>query len=210
MLQKCIISLRPPVTRGGHRGKMVTKPSSSHSPAEEGLGLRSQFKWCLILNTHWKLDVCYIIMNGVFLLSPCLLAQTIPFFKHQVKVAYGCVLERIPICHLSARWPRGSHFAFLGLFLHLKNEGVGTDLCFSNASHAKKFAQNTNSWTFRSTRLETFFFFWPHQATSKILIPRPGIEPRLLAVKALSPKHWNSQKPVFFTQSLDNSTVQMD
>ena len=28
---------------------------------------------------------------------------------------------------------------------HLKNEGVGTDLCFSNASHAKNFAKNTNS-----------------------------------------------------------------
>ena len=34
-----------------------------------------------------------------------------------------------------------------------------------------------------------FFFFWPGHATFRILVPRPGIEPRPTAVKAPSPNY---------------------
>ena len=33
-------------------------------------------------------------------------------------------------------------------------------------------------------------FFWPCLAACGILVPRPGIEPRAMAVKAPSPYHW--------------------
>ena len=49
----------------------------------------------------------------------------------------------------------------------------------------------------------TYFFlfsFWPHHRDYGILVPRPGIKHRSLAVKVRSPNHWTSrefQKYVF-------------
>ena len=33
------------------------------------------------------------------------------------------------------------------------------------------------------------FCFWPHHVACRVLVPRPGIEPRPLAVKAQRPNH---------------------
>ena len=38
-----------------------------------------------------------------------------------------------------------------------------------------------------------FFLFWPHLKAYGILVPQPGIEPGLLAVKAWSPNHWTAR-----------------
>ena len=38
------------------------------------------------------------------------------------------------------------------------------------------------------------FFFWLHCRAYGILVPQPGIEPRPLSVKALSPYHWTTRK----------------
>ena len=40
----------------------------------------------------------------------------------------------------------------------------------------------------------SFFFLWLHHATYRILVPRPGIEPQPLAVKARSPNHWTARE----------------
>ena len=159
---------------------------------------------------HRKLDVCYIIMNGAFLLSPCFLAQTIPFFR---------LRWHMDVCwkgHRSATDQPGDPdlvtLPFWDCFFTWKMNGLEQICVFQMpVMLSQKFAKNTNSQTFRSTRLDayiyiyiyiyTFFFFLPYQAISRILVSRLGIEPRLLPVKALSPKHWNSQKPVFFTVS---------
>ena len=37
------------------------------------------------------------------------------------------------------------------------------------------------------------FFFWPCEACG-ILVPQPGIEPRLLALEAQSPNHWTARE----------------
>ena len=39
-----------------------------------------------------------------------------------------------------------------------------------------------------------FIYFWLCHAACGILVPRAGIEPRPLAVKALSPNHWTSRE----------------
>lgn len=36
-----------------------------------------------------------------------------------------------------------------------------------------------------------YYYFWPCCATCRNLVPRAGIEPGPLVVKALSPNHWN-------------------
>ena len=38
------------------------------------------------------------------------------------------------------------------------------------------------------------FIFWPHHAVYRILVPRPGIEPMPLAVKAQSLNHWTTRE----------------
>ena len=38
-----------------------------------------------------------------------------------------------------------------------------------------------------------FFFFLPRHVACGILVPRPGIEPRPLAVRAQSPNHWTAR-----------------
>ena len=38
------------------------------------------------------------------------------------------------------------------------------------------------------------FFFWFHHKASGILVPRPGIEPALSAVKAQRPNHWTARE----------------
>ena len=41
-------------------------------------------------------------------------------------------------------------------------------------------------------------FFWPRREAYRILVPRPGTEPRPSAVKAPSPNHWTAREyPVF-------------
>ena len=37
-------------------------------------------------------------------------------------------------------------------------------------------------------------FFWPSHMACGILVPRPGIEPGLSAVKARSPNHWTTRE----------------
>ena len=39
-----------------------------------------------------------------------------------------------------------------------------------------------------------YFFFWSHCTACRILVPRPGIEPRPTAVKVLSPNHWTTRE----------------
>ena len=38
------------------------------------------------------------------------------------------------------------------------------------------------------------FFFWPCCAACRILVPRPGIEPAPLAVKAWNPNYWTARE----------------
>ena len=38
-----------------------------------------------------------------------------------------------------------------------------------------------------------YLFFWLHCVACGILVPRPGVEPRLSAVKAQSPNHWTTR-----------------
>ena len=38
------------------------------------------------------------------------------------------------------------------------------------------------------------FLFWPCCTTCGILVPQPGTEPELLAVKAQSPNHWTARE----------------
>ena len=38
------------------------------------------------------------------------------------------------------------------------------------------------------------FIFWPHHTTCGILVPRPGLEPRPLALKSQSPNYWTAGK----------------
>ena len=38
------------------------------------------------------------------------------------------------------------------------------------------------------------FIFWPHHMTCGILVPRPGLEPRPLALKSQSPNYWTAGK----------------
>ena len=40
----------------------------------------------------------------------------------------------------------------------------------------------------------TFFFFFGHTPQLAILVPRPGIEPGPLVVKAQSPNHWTARE----------------
>ena len=40
----------------------------------------------------------------------------------------------------------------------------------------------------------SFLFFWPRLAAYRILIPRPGMEPRALAVRVLSPNHGTARE----------------
>ena len=37
-------------------------------------------------------------------------------------------------------------------------------------------------------------FFWLHPVARGILVPRPGIEPRPLAVKVRNPNHWTARE----------------
>ena len=39
-----------------------------------------------------------------------------------------------------------------------------------------------------------FFFFWLHRMACGILVPRTGIEPAPLAVRAQSPNHWTARE----------------
>ena len=39
-----------------------------------------------------------------------------------------------------------------------------------------------------------FFFFWKYCLACEILVPRPGIEPRPLAVRLWSPNHWTARE----------------
>ena len=48
-----------------------------------------------------------------------------------------------------------------------------------------------------------FIYFWPRHAASRMLVPRPGIEPGALAVKALSPNRWTAREyPVVHFKAL--------
>ena len=38
------------------------------------------------------------------------------------------------------------------------------------------------------------FLFWTHRTACGILVPQPGVEPRLLAVKPQSPNHWPARE----------------
>ena len=38
------------------------------------------------------------------------------------------------------------------------------------------------------------FFFWPHHAACRILVPQPGIEPTPLAVEVRSLNHWTARE----------------
>lgn len=45
----------------------------------------------------------------------------------------------------------------------------------------------------------SFFFFWSHWVAYGIVVPQPGLEPRALTVRALSPDHWTPMEfPVSF------------
>ena len=45
-----------------------------------------------------------------------------------------------------------------------------------------------------------FFFFWPHCAAYRILVPDQGIEPMPPAVEVQSPNHWTTRElPSFFS-----------
>ena len=39
-----------------------------------------------------------------------------------------------------------------------------------------------------------FFLFWSHHLTYGILVLRPGIKPKPLAIKAWSPNHWDARE----------------
>ena len=39
-----------------------------------------------------------------------------------------------------------------------------------------------------------FFLFWPCSVACGLLVPKPGIKPRPLAVNAWSPNHWTTRK----------------
>ena len=51
-------------------------------------------------------------------------------------------------------------------------------------------------WTFRVKEnvLLLLLFFWLCRVACGILVPRPGIEPRPMAVKALSPNRWTTRE----------------
>ena len=38
------------------------------------------------------------------------------------------------------------------------------------------------------------FIYWPHRVACGILVPRPGIEPKAMRVKAQSPNHWTTRE----------------
>ena len=67
--------------------------------------------------------------------------------------------------------------------------------CVSSCS--KILCNGPNNFHF--IRYYNFFFFWPHCAACTILVPWPGIEPMLCAVKAWSLNHWVAREvPNFF------------
>ena len=41
---------------------------------------------------------------------------------------------------------------------------------------------------------QSYYFFWPHLTACGILVPRPGIEPGAMAVKAPNPNHWTTRE----------------
>ena len=45
-------------------------------------------------------------------------------------------------------------------------------------------------WIFKNLLI----YFWVHSAAGRILVPRPGIEPALAAVKAQHPNHWTTRE----------------
>ena len=57
----------------------------------------------------------------------------------------------------------------------------------------RELAQRKDSLFFFNDTNIYFFFFWGH-AACRILVPRPGIEPMPLAVKAQSPNHWTARE----------------
>ena len=90
---------------------------------------------------------------------------------------------------------------FLACFFTWKMKGLEQIHVFQMpVMFTQKFTKNTNSWTSRSTRSKTFIFFFfflfflPCRTSCRILAPRPGIEPRPLPVKALSPNHWTARE----------------
>ena len=68
---------------------------------------------------------------------------------------------------------------------------------------AEKAKELYDCWSVKSFFL---FFFWLSHAACGILVPRPGIEPGVVAVKAPSPNHWTTREvPNFarFVQKVD-------
>ena len=53
-----------------------------------------------------------------------------------------------------------------------------------------------------------FFFFWPHHATCRILVPWSEIEPGPLAVKVWSPNHWTTRGILISVSSFSIKPVQ--
>ena len=43
-----------------------------------------------------------------------------------------------------------------------------------------------------------FIYFWLYHVACRMLVPQPGIEPRLSAVRVQSPNHWTQGIPFFF------------
>ena len=118
---------------------------------------------------HRKLDVCYIIMNGAFLLSPCFLAQTIPFFR----APFFSLRWHMDVCwkgHRSATDQPGDldlvTLPFWACFFTWKMNGLEQICVFQMpVMLSQKFAKNTNSQTFRSTRLEAYIHTHTHTHT---------------------------------------------
>ena len=71
-------------------------------------------------------------------------------------------------------------------------------------------------WTLSNKRNEhsaqfhfiSLYFIWPSHMACRILVPRPVIEPRPLAVKARSLKHWNTREFQVFHFRDENTEVQ--
>ena len=49
----------------------------------------------------------------------------------------------------------------------------------------------------------SFFFFGPHHEACGILVPGPGIEPRLSAMRVRSPNHWTAREFLVFSNLND-------
>ena len=57
----------------------------------------------------------------------------------------------------------------------------------------RKETVSSKTWDQREREV-SYLFIWLHCVACGILVPQPGIEPRAMAVKALTPNHWTTRE----------------